>query len=54
MDNRWPLFARAIVHQTPVRSMLSFRLFLTEQNRAALNLYATKPGGFTDQSTADG
>jgi hypothetical protein len=48
------LFARAIVDQTPVRSMLSFRLFLTEQNRAALNLYATTPGAFTEQSTATG
>ena len=43
-ENRWPRFARAIVEQTPARSMLSFRLFLTEQNRAALNLYATRPG----------
>ena len=34
--------------------MLSFRLFLTEQNRAALNLYATQPGAFTEQSTATG
>ena len=34
--------------------MLSFRLFLTEENRAALNLYATRPGAFTDQSTATG
>ena len=53
-ENRWPLFTRAIVDQTPARSMLSFRLFLTEQNRAALNLYATRPGAFTDQSTATG
>jgi hypothetical protein len=53
-DNRWPLFARAIVEQTPVRSMLSFRLFLTQQNRAALNLYATRAGAFTDPSTATG
>ena len=53
-DNRWPRFARALVDQTPARSMLSFRLFLTEQNRAALNLYATRPGAFTDQSTATG
>jgi hypothetical protein len=53
-ENRWPLFARAIVEQTPARSMLSFRLFLTEQNRAALNLYATRPGAFTDESTATG
>ena len=53
-ENRWPLFARAIVDQTAVRSMLSFRLFLAEENRAALNLYATRPGAFTDQSTATG
>src|SRR6476469_9093999 len=53
-ENRWPLFARAIVDQSPARSMLSFRLFLTEENRAALNLYATQPGAFTDQSTATG
>lgn len=53
-ENRWPLFARAIVDQTPARSMLSFRLFLTEEKRAALNLYATRPGAFTDQSTATG
>ena len=43
-----------LVDQTPVRSILSFRLFLTEQNRAALNLYATRPAAFTDQSTATG
>ena len=54
IDNRWPRFARALVDRTPARSMLSFRLFLTEQNRAALNLYATRPGAFTDQSTATG
>jgi hypothetical protein len=53
-ENRWPLFARAMIEQTPAVSMLSFRLFLTEQNRAALNLYATRPGAFTDQSTATG
>jgi ANTAR domain/GAF domain len=53
-DTRWPRFARAIVDHTPARSMLSFRLFLTEQNRAALNLYATRPGAFSDQSAATG
>src|SRR6478735_8425356 len=53
-DTRWPRFAGALVSQTPARSMLSFRLFLTAQNRAALNLYATRPGAFTDQSTATG
>jgi len=53
-DTRWPRFTHAVVDATPARSMLSFRLFLTEQNRAGLNLYATRPGAFTDQSIATG
>jgi hypothetical protein len=53
-DTRWPRFTHAIVDATPARSMLSFRLFLTEQNRAALNMYDTRPGVFTDQSVATG
>jgi hypothetical protein len=53
-ERRWPQFTRAIVDQTPARSMLSFSLFLTEDSRAGLNLYATRPGAFTDQSTATG
>ena len=53
-ENRWPRFTRAIVDQTPARSMLSFRLFLTEQHGAGLNLYATRPAAFTDQSSATG
>ena len=53
-DNRWPRFARAIVDQTPARSILSYRLFLTEQQGAGLNLYGTRPGAFSDQSIATG
>jgi hypothetical protein len=53
-ETRWPLFARAIVEQSPVRSMLSFGFFLTKENRAGLNLYATQPSAFTEQSTATG
>lgn len=53
-DTRWPRFTHAVVDATPARSMLSFRLFLTEQNRAGLNMYATRPGVFTDQSVATG
>ena len=42
-ENRWPLFARAIVDQSPARSMLSFRLFLTEDNRAARTFMPPAP-----------
>lgn len=53
-ENRWPLFTRAIVDHTPARSVVSFPLFLTAENRAGLNLYATRPAAFNDQSTATG
>jgi hypothetical protein len=53
-ESRWPLFSRAAVEHTPARSMLSFGLFLTEDHRAGMNLYATSPGAFTDESTATG
>ncbi len=50
-DTRWPQFARVTLAQTPTRSMLSLRLFLTGDTQAGLNLYSTKPGAFADQST---
>lgn len=53
-DDRWPRFARAMIDETPARSMLSFRLTLTEEDRAGLNLYATRPGAFTERSVATG
>ena len=53
-DDQWPEFAAATVAKTPVRSMLSFRLFITDQDRAALTFYADRPGGFTEQSVATG
>jgi hypothetical protein len=43
-----------MVDQTPARSILSYRLFLTEKSAAGLNLYATRPGAFTDPSIATG
>ena len=53
-DNRWPMFTHDIVEHTPARSILSYRLFLTDQAGAGLNLYATRPAAFTDQSIATG
>lgn len=35
-----------MVAETPVRSALSFRLFLGDRTLGALNLYATQPDGF--------
>jgi hypothetical protein len=42
-DPNWPNFAPRAVEQTGVRSMLSFRMYLTEAQRGALNFYAKQP-----------
>jgi hypothetical protein len=47
-DLQYPRFAPRAVEATGVRSMLSFRLFLTSERRAALSFYATKPDAFPD------
>jgi hypothetical protein len=56
-DDRWPEFAAAAVRQTPVRSLLSYRLAVDKQRPiASLNLYATRPYAFTPDAvrhTAD-
>jgi len=50
----WPSFAKRAVDETGVRSMLSFRLFLTDTHRGALNFYASVPGAFADLSISTG
>ncbi len=46
-DGRWPAFATAVVAELGVRSIISVRLRLESDLRAALNLYATVPGALT-------
>jgi hypothetical protein len=50
----WPTFARRAVEETGVRSMLSYRLFLNDGYRGALNFYAMKPDAFDMSSVATG
>jgi GAF domain-containing protein len=46
-DRRWPRFARRAVDGHGVRSMLSYRLFVEDdQVVAGLNLYSTRPAAF--------
>ncbi|MCW2538902.1 MAG: hypothetical protein JWN95_627 [Frankiales bacterium] len=54
VDQQWPRFAQLAVSETGVRSMLCFRLFLTETERAALNFYALRPQAFDSSSLATG
>jgi hypothetical protein len=47
---QWPAFASRAVADTGVRSVLCYRLFLTEENHGALNFYALKPDAFDESS----
>lgn len=53
-DDRWPRFARRVLDETPVRSILAFQLYRGETAMGALNLYASAPQAFSadDQETA--
>jgi GAF domain-containing protein len=48
-ERRWPEFASAAA-QLGVGSMLSFQLWVHDENLGALNLYASKPWAFDDES----
>lgn len=52
VDERWPRFAARCVEQTGVRSILAVRLLLSGEDRAALNLYASKPSAFDQMDLA--
>jgi len=49
-DHRWPSFRRDALKVTPIRSILSFRLFSTDQTVGALNLYADQPHAFDEEA----
>jgi hypothetical protein len=55
-DPRWPEFGRRAAESTGVLSMLSFRLFLEDEQAAnllaGLNLYAVKPHAFDEDDEA--
>jgi GAF domain-containing protein len=48
-DTRWPRFGRAATDRG-VRSVLSFQLFVREENLGALNLYGDAAKVFTEES----
>ncbi|WIX79254.1 GAF and ANTAR domain-containing protein [Amycolatopsis carbonis] len=52
-ERRWPAFAPEAA-ETGIRSMLSYRLFITHTTLGALNLYSTQVGAFNDQTEQDG
>jgi GAF domain-containing protein len=48
-ERRWPTFTRRVA-ELGIGSMLSFQLYVADDNLGALNLYAHRPGAFTDES----
>lgn len=53
-ESRWPNFSRRASEATGVRSMLAFRLFLSEDTLGSLNLYSKRSRAFTEESVAVG
>lgn len=53
-EARWPSWGPRVVEELGVRSMLSFRLFTTEETLGALNLYSKRPGAFTEEDEIEG
>jgi len=53
-DVRWPHWGPRLVEATGMRSVLSFRLFTVQDTLGALNMYASKANGFSEQDRTEG
>lgn len=49
-EGRWPRYRRYALEQTPIRSILSYELFVDSGSMAALNFYAESPHAFPDDA----
>lgn len=45
-DDRFPLYRRDSLEQTPIRSIMAFQLFIAGETMGALNVYAETPHAF--------
>ena len=50
LEDRWPAYRDRALARTPVRAVMSFRLYAEGDGLAALNFYAEHPGAFDDES----
>jgi GAF domain-containing protein len=53
-DERWPTWGPQVVDKLGMRSSVSYRLFVSDKDLGALNLYAQEASGFTSDDIADG
>ncbi len=49
-ETRWPKYQRDARRETPIRSVMSFRLFTSQTTLGALNVYSEEQGVFDDTS----
>jgi GAF domain-containing protein len=49
-DERFPMYRRDALAQTPIRSIMAFQLFIAGETMGALNIYAEKPHAFGPQT----
>ena len=45
-DDRFPLYRRDALEQTPIRSVMAFQMFIAGETMGALNVFAEEPGAF--------
>ncbi|MGI8416520.1 MAG: GAF and ANTAR domain-containing protein [Nakamurella sp.] len=53
-DPRWPVFGAQVTEATNIRSVVSYRLYLGPDQRAALTFYSNWPHAFDDLGIATG
>jgi hypothetical protein len=53
-DPRWPLFGGRVVDELGIRSIVSYRLYLSRRHRAALSFYSDWPHAFDDLDITTG
>lgn len=49
-DERFPRYARDVLAQTPIRSVIAFQLWIAGETMGALNVYAEKPNVFSAET----
>jgi GAF domain-containing protein len=53
-DDRFPLYRRDALEQTPIRAIMAFQLFIADETMGALNVYAEQRHAFDHSSRAIG
>jgi GAF domain-containing protein len=49
-DDRFPLYRRDALAETPIRAIMAFQLFIADETMGALNVYAEHPHAFDQAS----